>query len=83
MVQKKLFLPGKFIYKRQRQLVILFSARKADAKRAEASRKQYYKLALSDKKYFHRPQRGQWIIVLLQCVSFSWFRVSLRTYRLL
>jgi len=41
---------------------MLFSVRKAVAKRAEASRKQHYKLALSDKKYFHRPQRGQWII---------------------
>ncbi|OHD53264.1 MAG: hypothetical protein A2096_00995 [Spirochaetes bacterium GWF1_41_5] len=55
-------LPGKFICKGLRQLVMLFSARKAVAKRAEASRKQHYKLAQSDKKYFHRPQRGQWVI---------------------
>ncbi|OHD61420.1 MAG: hypothetical protein A2096_05355 [Spirochaetes bacterium GWF1_41_5] len=55
---------------------MLFSVRKAVAKRAEASRKQHYMLALSDKKYFHRSQRGQWFVVLLQCVSFSSFRVS-------
>ena len=34
----------------------LLVASEAVAKRAEASRKQHYKLVLSDKKYFHRPQ---------------------------
>jgi len=54
---------------------MLFSVHKADVKRAEAPRKQYYMLVLSDKKYFHRPQRGQWIIGLAAECVFSWFRV--------